>query len=505
MSQASFSTSPRRAPRLSPAVKLTAVAMAFVLVFVLGVAFGVRGWDVAVLGLAVLTGFIGMIPLLLDASRPPEARQILLTAISFLWVVFFAVPALTQYLWAEPTELGIFALAGHRPQDIAAAQLAALAGLICMMAGFHLPTGRFVSRRLPKLKPEWSHGTVLLVALVMIPLGWSVFLAGQFGLVPKRAGSGFLGTIAASIYYVISLLTLAFIRYRSAPAMLLLFLLIPPTMFYGFFTGGKRGVLLPLAMVALPYLVVERRLRMSFLIGGLVLIILLYPVAQFYRVVVQQGATLGAVQVLSNPGRAFSQLAGFIASYDLGEYLEVGLQASGSRINALGVATVIIRDTPSRVPYQGGWSIGYIFLAYIPRILWPGKPTISIGQWVTDTYGPGPHIRSNTGASWIGELYFNFGYPGVLIGMLILGLWFRVLQEHFFRPDATIPALLLACTVVDQAGPALGGGVAAPLTGMIFIIGVIVSIHALVQVLSPPGRRPRLAGTYAHWSHPADG
>jgi hypothetical protein len=410
--------------------------------------------------------------------------------ITFVYVGFFVVPVFTQYFWAEPAIVGVFDLVGHRPQDIVAGQLAALVGLICMVAGFHLPVGRAISRRLPKLEPEWSHGTVLMVALVMIPVGWMVFLAGQSGLIPARAGSGFIGLIAKSVYFVIGFLALAFIRYRSKPALILLLLVIPPTMAYSFFTGTKRLFLLPLFMVAMAYILVERRIRISFVVGGVLMLIVLYPVSNFYREVVQRGLTIGAVEVLRNPGRAISQISRFVSSLEASEYLTSGAEAAGQRLNALGTTTVIVRDTPSRVPYQGGWSIGYIFISYIPRVLWAGKPETTIGQWVTDTYGSGPRIRSNTGASWIGELYFNFSYPGVIFGMLLLGIWFRLLQEHFFGLDATIPALVLAIVIIEETAQTIGGFLIAPINGTVWTIALIVFVHLVVRLMSPPPRRP---------------
>ena len=123
---------------------------------------------------------------------------------------------------------------------------------------------------------------------------------------------------------------------------------------------------------------------------------------------------------------------------------------------------------------------------------------------MTDTYGPGPEVRSNTGASWIGELYFNFGYAGVVIGMLILGIWFRLLQEHFFGPDATIPALLMACAILEQTARTVGGSVSSPINGAIFTLVPVAFLHMVVQVLSSPGRRPMGADGYAHSSIPAD-
>ena len=93
------------------------------------------------------------------------------------------------------------------------------------------------------------------------------------------------------------------------------------------------------------------------------------------------------------------------------------------------------------MPFQDGWSLAYIPAAYVPRLVWPGKPRFETGQWVTDNFGFGPHIRSSTGSTWVGEFYFNFAWAGIAIGMALLGVWFRFLQDSFLGMQATIPAM----------------------------------------------------------------
>ena len=148
---------------------------------------------------------------------------------------------------------------------------------------------------------------------------------------------------------------------------------------------------------------------------------------------------------------------------------------------------MIVRDTPEFVPFQGGWTIGYAFLAYIPRLIWAEKPDITQGQWVTDNYGaPTSDIVSQTGPSWVGELFFNFGYPGVIIGMALIGLYFRALRESLFGSQSTVPALLVGVVVLYASAPKLGGALAAPINGITFYGGMVMMVHFLVRSFTRP-------------------
>ena len=67
----------------------------------------------------------------------------------------------------------------------------------------------------------------------------------QFGILPKRVGSGFLGMISNSTYFGIALLMLTYLRHRSREALMMMLLLIPPSMAFNFLTGSKTAFFSP--------------------------------------------------------------------------------------------------------------------------------------------------------------------------------------------------------------------------------------------------------------------
>jgi hypothetical protein len=149
-----------------------------------------------------------------------------------------------------------------------------------------------------------------------------------------------------------------------------------------------------------------------------------------------------------------------------------------------------VRDAGTRVPFQGGWSLAYIPMTYIPRLLWPDKPRFEIGLWITHNFGSGPMISSSTGATWMGELFFNFGWLGLLAGMPILGIYFRFLQEYFLRIDATIPAMLAGVLIILVLVHTLEGDLLSPTSGLVIRVAPIFFIHLAVLMVMPPPARP---------------
>ena len=140
--------------------------------------------------------------------------------------------------------------------------------------------------------------------------------------------------------------------------------------------------------------------------------------------------------VRPGPGRA---APGRAVGLGLARFVD-GFDAASRRLDAIGVVSVIVRDTPSVSPFQNGRTLALIPVAYVPRVLWPGKPVITIGQWVTEAYVPSGHLlESNLGTTWVGEFYLNWGVTMVISGMLILGVMLRFAHEALMRVGATVP------------------------------------------------------------------
>src|SRR5262249_13027537 len=135
-----------------------------------------------------------------------------------------------------------------------------------------------------------------------------------------------------------------------------------------------------------------------------------------------------------------------ISSSHLSEYVAEGLESTGERLDAVGALSVIVRDTPRAVPYQNGRTLGLFFVAFIPRVVWPDKPEITMGQWMPDMYGS-VGIENNTAVTALGDYYLNFGTLGVIGGMLFLGMIMRLTHECLLR-DRPTPAGMLGAVVI---------------------------------------------------------
>ncbi|MEE3331768.1 MAG: O-antigen polymerase [Myxococcota bacterium] len=479
---------PDRVSMFQAMVTILGVVGISLVVLITGLVASVSGDELLMLVLAMAMTIIFTIPILLDRARAPADRHMLLSLCALGHWAYFVIPVFTQYFLLDIHVDGGLRLKNQPPSNIVAAQVVVLVGVMSMFAGYFYPASGALGRVMPKPVFDWPHSSALMVAVVMVSAGWFVTLGSQFGLVPRSFGSGALGAVASGTYFGVGLLAIIHAKFKSKPALVLIYLLIPPAMAIAFLTGSKRFMLAPIMVAALGYYIANRRMDTRWIVAGGLLLMVIYPVAQFWRDVVLAGNQLGMVDVLARPGRAVSLISAFLANADLSMHFEQGLQSATARIDALGVVTRIVTDTPGRVPFQGGWTLAYVPISFVPRIIWPDKPVIMVGQWITDNYGGGPAIRSNTGSAWIGELWFNFGYPGVIVGMGVIGAYFRILHEAFFRVF-TVPACLSCLVILWATCTTIEMNLIAPFNGVIFnLMGPILIAHLGVRLFG--GARP---------------
>ena len=478
---------PESRPRsvAAPIVLLVLVGVLELILFLSALASGAGAEDLPVLLLALITVLVGAGPVLFNMVQSAHGRQILITLMAASWMVYIAVPVFTQYFLLRGVAVpGSFRLSSFAPGDVAHAQLVALLGLAMLLFGFYLPLGRLAASVIPKPSREWPASAALVVGLLTLTFGWLVYIPGQLGLLPSRGGAAIMGTITSGSSFGIALLALTWLRHRRREALLLLAIVVPLAMLFNFFTGSKRLVLTPPFMIALAYIVYERRIRVSWLAAGLAALVVLYPLANAYRVVVNPLRGGRFASFVQSPGQALERLSEATQNVDFDSYVAQGLASTGSRLDGLGVLAQIVKDTPERVPFQGGWTLGYIALSYIPRIIWADKPEMTIGIWVSQSYGDPNDPYTHVGPTWIGEFFFNFGYFGVGLGMFVLGFLARIAQERLFFWNATIPALFGAVVVLYVTCRSVQGGVIDPVNGTIFTLWPILIAHYLVGLFS---------------------
>ncbi len=91
----------------------------------------------------------------------------------------------------------------------------------------------------------------------------------------------------------------------------------------------------------------------------------------------------------------------------------------------------ILEAIPDRLPYEWGRTLLTGFFAWIPRELWPEKPVANVDNEIGRVvFGYDAYGASGVPPGLVAEMFWNFSFPGVIMGCLFLGYLLRVIEAY---------------------------------------------------------------------------
>lgn len=323
--------------------------------------------------------------------------------------------------------------------DVARALVLVAAGLAAFGIAGRLVAGPAKAR--PQLTGGERERMPLLALLGLFALGLSGLGLGLLtGAVGFNGDAGAAGGVLAygQAFVQLSLLgalavgAFALWAFRSSDPRLrwLLFALVAMQVAGGFVTGYKQQALLPVLLVGASYVACSGRIPWKAVgITAAVGILVLLPATILFRSVVR-GEHLTGTTVRTPVGLA----------RETADYLNV-------RFRLVDSVALIQSRTPAVYPYANGRRYTLLpAIVTLPRAVWPDKPILNDGLEFSHTYWEvPPMITTATPLTQPGDLYRNFAWPGVLIGMAAWGMVVGFLAR--LNGTRRSPRLELVCLV----------------------------------------------------------
>jgi hypothetical protein len=213
------------------------------------------------------------------------------------------------------------------------------------------------------------------------------------------------------------ILAYAYARYRKVYILVPLACVIAVEMVMGFVADSKGQVLIGTVLAAFTLTMASGKLPKSWLVAVGAMVVLVFPILQANRIAMQiygTGHEAAAQNVMETLERALETKE----SVDSGHYRA---ESFFERTSLKANVTMIVTKTGHEVEYQNGRTIVSLLAAFIPRMIWPDKPDTATGRLVNTEFTRSEQRQTNISPSHLGELYWNFGWPGALIGMVVIG------------------------------------------------------------------------------------
>jgi len=408
--------------------------------------------------LGIVIAALCLFPLALWGARGSHGVP-MFELICIAYLLAFGVPIYTQ-------ENGMVILSRFQPyaweQTQIAVQMAAV-GIACLIAGYYAARPSALVRAMPRvdlpLRPFWR--SKFIAAALAVGLGTIALNVLQ----PSDGGGAFASferVLQNQAYIALVLLAYDAFRARDPRRALWLYAAAGALALLGMLTGMLENVLVPLVLVFVVRWHVARRMPVAWLAGGIVLLVILNSVKHEFR----QAAWYSGEQLSAGQKAGlWLGLGGQAAQEGVGENggSSEMLRSTLSRFDLLHQFVRITDMTPQSVPYYEGYTYEYLLYGWIPRVLWPDKPTAQIAnvllsvdyKFITQEQTAGTMI----GIGHLPEAYANFGLWGIVIAMSLQGALFALVDR-----------------VLNS--PASDGGRAIYLTVMVFFLNGIGSSTA---------------------------
>ncbi|MGE5749731.1 MAG: hypothetical protein ACM31F_07210, partial [Gemmatimonas sp.] len=127
-----------------------------------------------------------------------------------------------------------------------------------------------------------------------------------------------------------------------------------------------------------------------------------------------------------------------------------GASQTAQRSANMDVFADVVRRTPAEIPYWRGQTYYSLVGSFVPRFLWPDKPTKELGQAFGHRYRYLDPTNNSTAINLpiLVEFYANFGAVAVVIGMFFVGSLYGLLDGIVNRPGQTMIMSMMALTLL---------------------------------------------------------
>jgi hypothetical protein len=244
---------------------------------------------------------------------------------------------------------------------------------------------------------------------------WQAYYA-HLGLLQVLQTTASIGGAAALVIVTIE----KYFHPAKVPCRLLFWMIFISEVGWGFASGMKAFVLQPFILVAIVASLIERKFSKGWVAVALLGLIALYPLSNTYRrlAVGQRGLT-SATAVVSTSLKAISQTQRSEAGAQ--DWLQNGWRMSVRRMDMLTSVGLVLWLGPKAPLLRGKerwWMLPYY--PFIPRFIWHSKPILDKGRRFS--IATGSTSSSSLAITYPGDLYADYGLPGVVLGMFLLGV-----------------------------------------------------------------------------------
>lgn len=417
-----------------------------------------------------------------------NGRYVLMAAFTAVYFLLFGMLEVVQIVMGN----GGTATASGGAPFLSIAEVAVLLGLACYLAGYLLTA----SAPTPATQQvtDWSQSAVLIAGLSMWIVGAAAIVDYQVFLAPEKTAESYAHAMAAlgpmrlffmMLAQMLAPLGMLILAYGYARYRTLLWLLVIVGMLAGqfavaFLTAIRGQALTPLAIIVVALTLTRNRIPRTWLAVSILSAGVFMTILTVSRTVTAEGG-LTRKAVAENLSRIIDRVVAFQEKAEQSGGHEQTQQSLLQRAFIKDSVELAIQHTGVDVPFENGRTLEAIPFAFIPRVIYPTKKDVAVGLVFNHEFVHGDY-DTNISPSHLGELYWNFGWPGVIFGMGGIGLLMGFVgRKCDLSSHVSITRLLILLATVQYLCQGFEGGVSISYVQWLRSLGVIALLHLMLS------------------------
>jgi hypothetical protein len=349
--------------------------------------------------------------------------------------------------------------------ELATTLIAVIAGVVALELGFLFFSISPLARRLPAVDVPLNARRMRVYLVVAVLGGLLLNEARAAGFAPSSDSplGALIGVLGNQVTVAVAILAYLVFggKARQPGFVVLLVIATLGAAFVGLTSSLVESAFLIPFVIGIIALQLRREVVLAILVGMAVsYLFFIQPVKLKYRTLLTQSlydlTFIDRMALWYDATVSFLEPPDAIASAGAQDSGSAGLLETGrsslDRLDDVHQFALVRLDTPELIPYYGGASYKYFAFGWIPRLVWPGKPSaLEDNNRMIIDYGvlsERSQMVTTAGLGLIPEAFANFGDLGIVVVMAIQGVVLAAVSRAFTATGSVAANAVLISVLV---------------------------------------------------------
>ena len=292
-------------------------------------------------------------------------------------------------------------------------------GLISTIVGYFIIMGLGGKQWRGIFRNDWHPSKSEKLGLIMWILGTWAFIALFFELSTLKIPPSIVSNMKQLAPFGASILMYLYFKDPNKRLLIFVLLIMSFEFILGFAANHKEiSFRLPLLFILMSFLF-RGKINLYVLSAVILIMTVYFTYFNAYRLNVIQMRDQTPIEALKNISKSLDQVMHAVNSKH--QHYKLNTSILG-RITTRQYIIILVEGIDSGHETRNGETLVRYLYSFIPRMFWPEKPVLTIGQEFNQEFKISKSPETFIPTTQLGEFYWNYKLPGVVIGMMFIGM-----------------------------------------------------------------------------------